>query len=139
MSGGYGSWQKPLIITGKIKVVEPPTPEIGVAPINIEKLDPSKSITVNPGFARNPKESEIKALEPVDSIDTIDNPRDTVTMPVDQEANREEENSGSVANTEQETAEVGTIVSEDSGNISAHEPEVADEASENIIEAQKSE
>jgi hypothetical protein len=140
MSGGYGSWQKPLIITGKIKVVEPPPPpKVDVAPINIEKLDPNQSITVNPKGPNNSQESENEALESVEAIDTIDNPQDTVIMPVDQAANIEEENSGSVANTEHEPAGVDTIVSEDSGDISAYEPEVADEASENIIEDQRSE
>lgn len=58
MSGGYGIWQKPLIITGSIEIRElPPPPVMNVAPINPEILDKNEKIVVDTELPGNPEES----------------------------------------------------------------------------------
>lgn len=121
MSGGYGSWQKPLIITGKIKVVEPPPPVIETAPI----LDPNQSTIVEPEVISNPAEVETGT-----ATESIDNPQDTDSVPVDQNANIEDESSDRV-NPEKVLTE--------GEETSVPTPEVVGDVRGKIIEEQKKE
>jgi hypothetical protein len=142
MSGGYGSWQKPLFITGRIKVIEPPPPPvIEVVPINAEILEPNKPVTVDPEVMNKPGENETKELLPVEVIDAIDNPQDTDSVPINQLGNNEENNSENIVNTEQEQEQAVSeaIDGENTQEIALPTLEAADEVNGNTTEDQKSE
>jgi hypothetical protein len=124
MSGGYGYWQKPLIITGKIKVLEPPLPPISVVvPLNPVVLDPNQPVILTPEVPNNPEES-VGAVpneqsvegeenlndsvtvekEPVIEEETPSDSEDTDSASIDQAINIQEENLESIVNLEQEQA-----------------------------------
>ena len=98
MSGGYGIWQKPLIIIGNIEVRElPPPPKVEkvlinteilgptqIAPVVPELLDPTQIVTVNPEIPNNPEQNVGIVLDDQNGVD--------------------EENSESIVNPENEQA-----------------------------------
>lgn len=133
MSGGYGFWQKPLIITGKIKVIELPKPAISaVAPVNTEMLDSKQSATVAPEIPNNPEENvgivpneqigveadssreiNTEEIEPTDVIEAADNVQSTGSAPVDQLIDDQETgNTDNTTNQEQEQDESKTVAEE---------------------------
>jgi hypothetical protein len=138
MSGGYGSWQKPLIITGRIKVVEPPPPpEVEVLPINSEILDQDQPVTAIPEATNKPVDNEV--VVPIEVIEAIDNPQNTVSIPNNQLVEFEEENSGNITDQGQEQAVNEIIDDENTQEVTLLTLEAANEVNENTTEEQKSE
>ena len=75
MSGGYGLWREPLIITGNIEVRERPQ-SVVVAPLIPIVLDPNQAGIVNPNITVNPEGSNgLEDSTNMESTDpaTIDN------------------------------------------------------------------
>lgn len=107
MSGGYGSWQKPLIITGKIKVIElPPPPIIEVVQINTDILDLNQPVTVGPEVPNIPE--EIVGIVPNEQngvgTDSSSESKTEEIEPasIDQDTKINEESSDSIVNQDQE-------------------------------------
>lgn len=136
MSGGYGFWQKPLIITGNIKVLEPPPPPIiEVVQMNTEILDSNQPVTVglevpnipeksvrivpvgqNGVGAVNSSDGKAEEVEPADVIETSSNPQGTDTTPIEQPINIQEENTDNTVN--QEQVQVETVIDINTEEIS---------------------
>jgi len=81
MSGGYGLWRKPLIITGKIEVrrpPEPPKPAIG------------EVVQLNSEISEQPETDAINSEAP-NNLETLSNSEDTASAPIDKTASTQEE------------------------------------------------
>ena len=134
MSGGYGSWQKPLIITGKIKVIELPKPPISVVvPVNSEVLDSNQPVTVKPEIPNKPEESVGIVPNEQNGVGIDDLSEREVEKieptPKDQDIKIQEESPESIVNPDQEQAVSEAAKGENTEEISIPK-DIVDETSE---------
>jgi hypothetical protein len=135
MSGGYGYWQKPLIITGKIKVVEPPPPTVYAdAPKINEILELKQPVLVDSEASNNLGENETEDMLPEEVIEAVDNPQVIDSAPIDQAADIEDKNSESIVNVVQEQDENEVVEGENTGEISMPTSEEVEDVKSNITE-----
>ncbi|MDF2804288.1 MAG: hypothetical protein K0S61_4193 [Anaerocolumna sp.] len=134
MSGGYGLWQKPLIIKGSIEIREvPPPPAINVAPLSSEIINPEQVLTINPQLPPSPtgnvgivaNEDKIEEIKSTEVTKTIDDQQKSNSLPIDQTINS------------QEVGSIDGTVNQEQVESEATTDENKEEISEVIIEANK--
>lgn len=138
MSGGYGFWQKPLIIKGKIKVIELPKPEISVGvSVNPVALDLDIPSIVEPEIPNNPEESVGIVPNEQNGVGT-DSSSESKTeeiepASIDQDTKIQVENSENIVNPDQEQAVSETAKGENTEEISMPKAELDETSKDKSI------